>query len=204
MTAQELKKSAIGITEANASKFAEPLTKAFEKFGIDTPFEKAAFIANAGHESKNFTALHENLNYSAKRLLEVFKGHFTPQTALVYAGKPVQIGNKVYANRYGNRDEKSGDGFRYCGKGLFHLTFFDNYKQAGKALSYPLTEKPMDLLLPGCASFTAAWFWKSKNLDRAVAKGDFIGLCKAINGGMHGIEDRIKRFEYAKAGLGIA
>ena len=175
-------------------------------YGIDTPQRIAAFIAQCAHESGGFTALKENLNYKAVTLRKIFPKYFPDEdTAQHYANLPNKqqaIANKVYANRMGNGDENSGDGYRYCGRGLIQLTGKDNYTWFAASLSIPVEEASQYLETFEGAAQSACWFWETNNLNQWADKDDILTLTKRINGGTIGLEDRIKHYEHAKHVLG--
>lgn len=172
----------------------------FQKWGINTPQQQAAFIGQCGHESGNFTKLEENLNYSADRLMVIWPKRFpTINIAQPYHRNPRKIANKVYANRMGNRDEASDDGWRFRGSGWLQLTGHDNFYHAGKALGVDLVMKPDLVRTPEYAAQTAGWFWATHNCNQLAAAGDWNGLTKKINGGTIGINDRIHHTQMALA-----
>jgi putative chitinase len=173
-------------------------------YEINTPERVAAFIAQCAHESGNFRFLKENLNYKAESLNKTFKKYFpTLEEAQPYAKNPQKIANKVYANRMGNGDEASGDGFRYLGRGLIQLTGKNNYTLFAASIDTPLEEIPEYLQTFEGAVQSACWFWEQNNLNQWADKKDILTLTKRINGGTIGLEDRIKHFNHALHVLGI-
>lgn len=173
-------------------------------YEINTPERVAAFIAQCAHESGNFRWLKENLNYKAESLTKTFKKYFpTLEEAKQYEKNPQKIANKVYANRMGNGDEASGDGFRYLGRGLIQLTGKNNYTLFAAAVDTPLEEIPEYLQTFEGAVQSACWFWEQNNLNQWADKKDILTLTKRINGGTIGLEDRIKHFNHALHVLGI-
>jgi putative chitinase len=179
------------------------LSLALPDYDINTPPRVAAFIAQCAHESGNFRMLKENLNYRAVTLRKVFPKYFpTDELANQYAGKPEMIANKVYGNRMGNGDEASGDGFRYCGRGLIQLTGKQNYQNFADSIETPVEEIPAFLATFEGAVQSACWFWESNNLNQWADKGDILTLTKRINGGTIGLEDRIKHYNHALHVLG--
>jgi putative chitinase len=174
------------------------LSQLLPDYEIDTPKRIAAFIAQCSHESGGFTALKENLNYRAVTLRKVFPKYFpNDDLANAYAGKQEMIANKVYANRMGNGNEASGDGFRYCGRGLIQLTGKSNYQAFADSLEMNVEDVPEYLQSFEGAAQSACWFWESNNLNRFADTGDIKGMTKVINGGYIGLEDRIKHYDYA-------
>ena len=172
------------------------------KFEINTPLRLAHFLAQAGHESGGFKALNENLNYGAKGLLGTFKKYFTPDTAALYERKPEKIANLVYANRMGNGDKASGDGYRFRGRGYIQLTGKDNYSAFDKTVDENILENP-DLVATKYPLASAAWFFHKNGLQKIADEGatDLVvtKVTKRVNGGTIGLPDRIKHFnEYYK------
>ena len=179
--------------------WCEALNKLLPDYGIDTPQRVAAFIAQAAHESGNFNALHENLNYRWESLRRVFPKYFpTDELAQQYAHNQEAIANRVYANRMGNGDEASGDGFRYCGRGLIQLTGKSNYQAFADSIETPLEQIPDYLQTFEGAVQSACWFWENNNLNQYADTDDILTMTKRINGGTIGLEDRKKHYEHAK------
>jgi putative chitinase len=167
-------------------------------YDINTPERVAAFVAQCAHESGGFKFLKENLNYRAESLMRTFPRHFKSlDEAKQYERKPERIANKVYANRMGNGDEASGDGFRYLGRGLIQLTGKNNYTLFAAAIDTPLEEIPEYLQTFEGAIQSACWFWEQNNLNQWADKKDIMTLTKRINGGTIGLEDRIKHYNHA-------
>lgn len=171
------------------------------KYEITSPKRIAAFMAQYAMETQGFTKFIENTNYtSSERLLTVFPKYFkTKQIADGYAGHPQQIANRVYANRYGNGDEQSGDGFQYRGRGLCHLTFKSNYYQFSLETGIDVLKHPELLEEIHFAVLAGCWYWKRNKLNTLADKDDFVGVTKAINGGVNGLEERKKWWELCKA-----
>jgi putative chitinase len=181
-------------------QWTEALNKILPDYEIDTPQRVAAFIAQSAHESGNFTALHENLNYRAETLRKVFPKYFTDASAAQIASQPNKaelIANRVYANRMGNGDETSGDGYRYCGRGLIQLTGKSNYQAFAESIETPVEQIPEFLATFEGAIQSACWFWESNNLNQYADSGDIVTMTKRINGGTIGLEDRKKHYEHA-------
>jgi putative chitinase len=179
----------------------DALSKLLPDYEINTPQRMAAFLAQCAHESGEFTALKENLNYKAVTLRKIFPKYFpTDEIANQYANMPNKqqaIANKVYASRMGNGDEASGDGYRYCGRGLIQLTGKDNYSWFAASLEISVEEAAQYLETFEGAAQSACWFWETNNLNQWADKGDILTLTKRINGGTIGLEDRIKHYEHA-------
>lgn len=173
-------------------------------YEINTPQRVAAFIAQCAHESGNFVFIKENLNYKAASLRKIFGKYFpTDELAAAYANRPEMIANRVYANRMGNGDEASGDGYRYCGRGLIQLTGKDNYTFFAGSLGITVEEAAEYMGTFEGASQSACWFWEQNNLNQWADKGDILTLTKRINGGTIGLEDRIRHYNHACHILGV-
>jgi putative chitinase len=196
-------KECVGGNPPYAEQWYEALCQILPDYEIDTPQRLAAFLAQTAHESGGYRAIKENLNYRAVTLRKVFPKYFpTDESAAQYAGKPEMIANKVYGNRMGNGDETSGDGYRYCGRGLIQLTGKDNYTRYAQSLEISVEEASEHLTtFEGCVQ-SAAWFWENNNLNQWADKGDILTLTKRINGGTIGLEDRIKHYNHAVHVLG--
>ncbi len=174
------------------------------EYEITTPQRLAAFIAQCAHESGGFKFLKENLNYRAESLLKVFPKYFkTLDEAKAYEKQPAKIANRIYGNRMGNGPEDSGDGFRYCGRGLIQLTGKDNYTWFAASLEISVEEAAEYLETFEGAVQSACWFWETNNLNQWADKGDILTLTKRINGGTIGLEDRIKHYNHALHVLGV-
>ena len=168
------------------------------EYEIDTPQRVAAFIAQTAHESGNYVFLKENLNYKAASLRKVFPKYFPDDgIAAAYANKGERIANRVYANRMGNGDEASGDGYRYCGRGLIQLTGKNNYQNFADSIETDVEEVSEYLGTFEGAVQSGCWFWETNNLNKWADAGDIKTMTKVINGGYIGLEDRIKHYEHA-------
>jgi putative chitinase len=173
------------------------------EYEINTPARLAGWLAQCAHESGGFKFLKENLNYKAASLRRVFPKYFQDDaTAAAYANKPEKIANRVYANRMGNSDEASGDGWRFCGRGLIQLTGKNNYTFFAGSLDIPLEEASEYLETFEGAVQSACFFWEQNKLNQYADNGDILTMTKRINGGTIGLEDRIKHYEHAKHVLG--
>ena len=174
------------------------LEQALPDYDINTPQRVAAFLAQCAHESGNFVFLKENLNYKAASLRKVFPKYFpTDELANAYAQKPEMIANRVYGNRMGNGDEHSGDGYRYCGRGLIQLTGKSNYQAFADSIETDIEDIPEYLATFEGAVQSACWFWESNNLNVQADSGDIKLMTRKINGGYIGLEDRIAHYEHA-------
>jgi putative chitinase len=192
VTSEQLKKLHIG------EQWVDALNATFQRFNIDTPVRQASFIGQCRHECGNFKILEENLNYRAEVLMRLWKSRFpTIEIANEYARNPKKIANKVYASRMGNRDESSGDGFRFRGRGCIQLTGHANYFHAGKACDVDFVMEPDLVATPQYAAMTAGWFWDTHKLNQFADVRDFKTMTKKINGGFIGLDDRIKHINHA-------
>jgi putative chitinase len=181
-------------------KWVDPLNETFERFSILTPRQQAAFLGQCGHECGNFRVLEENLNYRAETLMKIWPRRFpTLEIANQYARQPKKIANKVYADRMGNRDEASGDGYRFRGRGCIQLTGSANYYHAGKALGVDFIMEPDLVATPQYAALTAGFFWHTQKLNAIAESGNNLALTKKINGGTIGLNDRILHTNQALA-----
>ena len=217
MTVELLSKCMPHAAQANVIRAAVPLTDAMAHYQINTKERQAAFLAQLAHESASLLAMTENLNYRAADLLRVFKKYFTTEQAAVYERKPEKIANRVYANRYGNGDEASGDGWLHRGAGYIQLTFKDNHEAAAKEFGKSVAEIGDWLRTHSGASWSAAWFWSKSGLNTIADKNDlwrgdrgaFKGLSQfeyisvVINGALTGIIDRKQHWTVTKKALGI-
>jgi putative chitinase len=187
---------------SDLQEICEPLNAAMDEFGISSAREQAMFLAQCGHESGGFSVVQENLNYKAEGLGRIFPKYFRDVDPNDYAHNPEKIANRVYANRMGNDDEDSGDGYRYRGRGLIQLTGKDNYNACGAALKIDLHSDPDYLETAEGAARSAAWFWSHNGLNRFADADDIVGCTKRVNGGTIGLEERTKFYQAAKSVLG--
>lgn len=175
------------------------IPQVMEKFEINTPLRLCHFLAQCAHESGNFKAVTENLNYGPVALMSTFKKYFPLlTTAEAYARKPERIANRVYADRMGNGAESTGDGWKYRGRGYIQLTGKVNYQSFDKVIEENITDNP-DLVATKYPLLSAAWFWNSRTLNTLADKGasdaDVTVITKKVNGGTHGLDDRIAKFK---------
>jgi len=186
VTAEQLKKLHIG------AEWVDALNQTFDRFGIASVLQQAAFLGQCGHECGNFKILEENLNYRAETLMKLWPKRFpSKEIADQYARQPRKIANKVYADRMGNRDEASGDGFRFRGRGCIQLTGHANYFHASKALGVDFVANPDLVATPQYAALTAGWFWSTHDCNRLAQASEWTALTKKINGGTIGLQERI-------------
>jgi putative chitinase len=168
------------------------------KFQINTPLRLAHFLAQCGHESAGFKATQENLNYSADGLNKIFTKYFRDVNAASYARQPEKIASRVYANRMGNGNEASKEGYKYRGRGYIQLTGKDNYSAFDKTVDEDILNNP-DLVATKYPLLSAAWFWNSRSLNNAADGGAtdaaVTAITKKVNGGTIGLADRIKHFK---------
>jgi putative chitinase len=182
--------------------FVEGLQDACDRFEINTPSRLACFLAQVAHESGGFNAVKENLNYGAQGLVNTFHKYFpTLEDAHPYERNPEAIANRVYANRMGNGDEASGDGFKHRGRGLIQLTGHDNYASFAADMGMTIDEAIEYLETYEGATMSAAWFWWKNNLNTWADQEDMLTLTKKINGGTIGLADRKHHFEIIKEAL---
>lgn len=174
------------------------LNETFERFQINTPRQQAAFLAQCGHESGNFTKLEEDLRYRGATLFKMFPktpkrvwGFADLAEAMKYEGHPERIASRIYGGRMGNRDEKSGDGWLYRGSGNMQLTGAANFFHAGKALGVDFVKNPDLVRTPEWALKTAGWYWSTHKCNELAERADWVGLTKAVNGGLIGFDDRV-------------
>jgi len=174
------------------------LQSATAKFNINTPLRLCHFLSQCSHESGNFVAIRENLNYSIKGLMGVFGKYFTTEAvAKLYERQPQKIANRVYANRMGNGNEASGDGYNYRGRGYIQLTGKDKYKAFATFIGEDVVANP-DLVATKYPLTSAGFFFNKNKLWEICDKGETVevitSLTKRINGGTHGLDDRIAKF----------
>jgi putative chitinase len=184
----------------------EVLAQLLPDYEIDTPQRIAAFIAQCSHESGGFTTIKENLNYRPESLVRLFSKYFDLPTAQRYCALPNKqeaIANRIYASRMGNGDESSGDGYKYCGRGLIQLTGKDNYFWFSASLGITPEDASEYMATFEGAAQSACWFWENNKLNQWADAGDILTLTKRINGGTIGLEDRIKHYEHALHVLGV-
>jgi len=168
-----------------------------EKFEINTTLRLAHFLAQCGHESGGFKVTTENLNYGAAGLQTIFKKYFTAESAAEYQRKPEKIANIVYANRMGNGNQASGEGYKFRGRGFIQLTGKDNYTSFDKVVEDDIVANP-DLVATKYPLLSAAWFFHKNGLHKIADEGatDAVvtKVTKRVNGGTIGLPDRIKHF----------
>lgn len=181
ITLEQFIQAVPAVSKLRVALFVAPLNSAMAEFGIDTPMRQAAFLAQVFHESGNLSAVVENLSYSAEALQRVWPSRFDAATAVAYARKPDLIANKVYANRMGNRDEASGDGWKHRGAGLIQLTGKDNQFACAMAVGVSPDLVGAWLQTEVGASRSAGWFWQTNGINKPADKGDFDGVSDLVN-----------------------
>lgn len=206
ITADQLR-HATGCSPAAAERFEQPINRACERYEIDTPERLAAFLAQTAHESARFARLVENLNYSATALALTWPRRYRAADgslnalALQLHRDPPAIANHTYASRLGNGPAESGDGWKYRGRGLIQITGRANYRACGQALGVDLEADPDMLVLPLYAALSAGWYWHRHGLNRLADEGKIELIGRLINGGTHGMAERIALTDRALATL---
>ncbi len=203
-----------GVTAVRASQFVEPLNAACALFNISERLDVASFLAQICHETGGLMRLVEDLFYTNPvSVVQLFRTGFDAnkngkaepeeiEVARAYLRQPARLANRAYANRNGNGNEASGDGWRYRGRGCIQLTGRGNYAEAGAGLGRDLVGNPDQVAEPSGAVLTSAWFWHRHGLSQKALAGDFDGVTRAVNGpGMVGADDRRRKLQ---AILGVA
>lgn len=188
-----------------SKEMLEKYEELFKKWQVDTPLRQAMFLAQCNHESGGFKHKVENLNYSAEGLCKVFGKYFkNVLEAQKVARQPEKIANIVYANRMGNGDSKSGDGWRYRGRGYIQLTGKTNYSIFAHHLNKDLDDEFLKYVESDEGALESAlWYWHCNNLNKLADKGDIKECTRKINGGLNGLEDRETKYKAYKALLGV-
>lgn len=189
--------------KANIDKYYDSLVSAMSTYGITTNNQQAMFLVQLLHESGRLSVVMENLNYSADGLLRTFPKYYrNTAEANAHARQPQKIASRVYANRMGNGDEASQEGWKYRGRGLIQITGKNNYSGFSKSSGVDVLSNPDYLTTPDGAAASAAWFWKVNGLNSYADNQDIKGASVRINGGTNGLDDRIKLWNHAKAVIG--
>ena len=186
-----------------AEKWAIPLQFVCDKYEINTLERVAGFLAQVGHESGGLRFTVENLNYRAEALSRVWPSRFPPGVAESYAMQPERIANRAYADRMGNGDEASGDGWAYRGRGLIQLTGKDNYAAFSLEANNEALTKPDLVAEVELAALSAGWFWSRNGLNALADNKDIVGMTVKINGGTNGLDDRQMRYSRLLSTLGL-
>lgn len=190
--------------KADPGRWLTPMNSAMAEYSIDgNTARQSMFLAQVAEETNGLTRLDENMSYSAERLLAVWPLHFRTDNAWLYANNPERLGNFIYANRMGNGNEASGDGWLFHGRGGGMLTGKANYEESGYCLGMgDLVTYPEQVATDATIAMrTAAWFWASVGGNKFADKGAFQGLCRAWNGGLNGLEQRVAYWNTAQKAL---
>lgn len=171
----------------------------FIKYAITTPLRIVHFLAQTHNETGGFKVFVENLNYSESGLLKTFPSYFTATSAKIYARKPAAIANRAYANRMGNGNEASGDGWKYRGRGIIQLTGKSNYQAYKNYSGVDVVNRPELAARIDIALDIAGWYWKKNNINALADNDDVLAVTKRVNGGTIGLADRKKYLEYYKS-----
>lgn len=200
LTLDQLYKINNNLNKKECEYYLNALNKVLPEYEINSPLRIAHFLAQILHESGHLKYKSENLNYSAQSLLKVFPKYFKDIVdANNYARQPVKIANRVYANRMGNGNEASGEGWKFRGRGLLQLTGKSNYIECGKFCKLDLIQFPDSILGdPELNIKVACWYWSSRGLNQHADRNDITTITKKINGGLNGIEDRTKILSKAR------
>ncbi len=179
-------------------KVYDELEECFNKYGISDATMIAHFMAQVSHESGSFKMVYENLNYSISGLLKIFPKYFNDaKVAAQYARNPKKIANKVYANRMGNGDENSGDGYKFRGRGYLQVTGKDAYSKFSKFIGEDCVNNP-DLIAVKYPIHSAFWFFNERKIWDRCKKSDHesvVAVTKLVNGGVNGLADRLVKFK---------
>lgn len=185
-----------------AARWYPHVMAAADRYDFRAPLRLAMWIAQVGHESGGFRTLAENLNYSLTGIRKTWPGRFpSDASAAPYVRSAAKLANSVYADRMGNGDTASGDGWRFRGRGLIQITGRESYGKCGKALGIDLLSKPDLLTEEKYAALSAGWYWDSRGLSALADGGHLEKVTRRINGGTHGLADREARLKVALAAL---
>jgi len=188
--------------QANLALYLDALNSTMDANSINTKNRIAGFLAQCCHESGNFSAVVENLNYSSDALHTLYPKYFpSVEVADQYSRQPQKIANHMYANRMGNGDEASGEGWKFRGRGIIQITGKTNYTLCGTSLQLDLVTNPTLLETPLDATRSAGWYWTLHNINAAADADDIVHMTKIINGGTNGLDNRTKLYNQAKAVL---
>lgn len=182
----------------NPTQWCDTFNNHIEKYDINTPLRVAALLAQCAYESGDFINLYEDLNYRPETLMHLWPSQFpTLMVADEYKMQPQKIANYVYANRMGNGNESSGDGWKYRGRGLIQLTGKSVYTNFANYLKVSVEDCLNYIMYPDGAVESACWFWKTKSINTFADKKDINGMTKAINGGLNGLTNRKIKYQLA-------
>jgi len=195
---------ATGVSNALRDAWYPHIAASLSAFQINTPLRQAHFLAQIGHESAGFLKVEEGLNYSENALTAMFGKRITAEQARAYGRNAMHVANQkmiasiIYANRNGNGDVASGDGYRYRGRGLIQITGKANYAALVKQLGADVVANPDLLLGYRFAAMSAAAWWKNNGLNELADSDDVIRITRIINGGTNGLDDRKSRLSKSK------
>lgn len=215
MNVTTFKKAVGALSHGVANVWFEPMIYAMARFEINTPLRQAHFLSQIGHESQGLEKMTESFVYTdPERIARIFKSPFDLNNnnkvdpheiefAKRYVRNPKALANRAYANRMGNGNEASGDGYRYRGRSPIHLTGKDNYRKASEVVGIDLVKEPDALLYADAGAVVSAWYWQRNGLNILADADRHLDITKRINGGTNGLEDRLKRLAIAKKELGL-
>ena len=198
ITQQQIRRVVPDVNSKNLNAFVASLNMYGVHFGIDSPLRMAMYLSMTLHETGNLRYSEENMNYSAEGLLKTFPKYFNAETAKEYARNPQKIGSRVYANRMGNGNEASGDGYKFRGRGMIQITGRNMYQQfnASEWCTEDVVKCPEKLAIYPLDQVSAMWFWTEHGLNEVADNGDVDKATKIINGGINGLSNR--KFLYRK------
>lgn len=190
ITADQLRQIGIG------TEWTDPLNETFDRYKIDTLEEQACFMGQFSYECNNFKSLEENLNYKPETLMKLWPKRFpSMDEAMKYAHQPEKIANHIYQLRMGNRDEASGDGWRYRGSAVCQLTGHDNFYHAGKDLGVDLVNNADMARTVKWAAPIGGWFWSTHGCNQLAQAENYDALTQRINGGLFGAKERVAKIQ---------
>jgi putative chitinase len=196
---EELKQIMPQATDQKVLQFQEEFNKHLPDFNITTPMRLAAFLAEGASDSSELTALTDNLNYTTARLLQIWPDKFRSfKEAQQYSNNPQKLGNYMYANKMGNGNQLSGDGYRYRGRGFFKITGFENYNKMKQAIGVDFVTYPDLITAPRYAVLTACIIWNELNLNSFADEGNIKTLFKKINILNTNLQEKISYYNKAK------
>jgi predicted chitinase len=193
----------LGASKQNAARYADTMDALLQQHKIDTPLRVAHFLAQVFHESGSLGLVRENMNYSEEGLLKTFKKYFTPAQAKSYAKQPERIGNRVYADRLGNGNEASGDGYRYRGRGFIQLTGRSNYRAFATFVGDDVVADP-EKVADRYPVHASVFFWTKNSINALADKDDVLNVTKKVNGGTIGLAERTTFLLKAKELVGTS
>jgi putative chitinase len=191
------------LADTARSLWMSALTEPLARFCITSPRCVAAFLGQCAVESGGFRSLEEDLNYSAERLCQVWPNRFpSVEAAAPYAAKPDALANQVYANRLGNGDPASGDGWRFRGRGLIQITGRAAYEKFARAVGMTVDDAVAHAASPAGAAESAVWFWTANALNPIANSWAIDLLTRKINGGLLGAAERARLCQAALTAIG--